>query len=123
MKVKDQNAWLQQVQEFKQDELGTRFCEILEFWADAAEKEFDESGWTPTADVLRELLPTVEKEFGVITTHWLSQLLTVLVIHWENGMSLEAGLTIFERKMVQEAFMRKAEELQQQAAIQGSEES
>ena len=116
MKAKDQNAWLQQVQEFKKDDLGTHFLQVLEFWAGAAEKEFDRREFSPTADVVRDLLPLVEKEFGVITVHWLSQILTVLVIHWENGVSLEAGLTEFERKMVQEAFMRKAEELQLQAA-------
>ena len=123
MRARDQNVWLQQVQEFKKDEIGTRFLEILEFWTDAAEKKFDEDEFKSVAQQLQELLPLVETEFGVISVHWLSQLLTVMVIHWEEGMALEAGLTDFERKMIQEAFMDKAAELQQQAAKAGESNS
>lgn len=117
MRVRDEQLWLQQVSELKSDETSQKFHDFLVFWGDTADTMIAESnGGLPIRDLLSKAFEVAEQTFGYLSVEWLSQMLLVLTQHWVDGERLWESLSVWERRMVEQATAMKIVELQQIAA-------
>lgn len=117
MRVRDEQLWLQQVSELKFDETSQKFHDFLVFWGDTADTMIAESnGDLPIRDLLSKAFEVAEQTFGYLSVEWLSQMLLVLTQHWVDGERLWESLSVWERRMVEQATAMKIVELQQIAA-------
>lgn len=117
MRVRDEQLWLQQVSELKSDETSQKFHDFLVFWGDTADTMIAESnGDLPIRDLLSKAFEVAEQTFGYLSVEWLSQMLLVLTQHWVDGERLWESLSVWERRMVEQATAMKIVELQQIAA-------
>ena len=118
MRVQDDELWSVQDKEFQADEMSRKFREFLVFWAETAEKILEEYQQTPRGSLTRAF-EVAEQTFGYISVEWLSQMLLVLVQHWFNGPQIWEFLSVWERRMVEQATAIKLTELQESAKIAG----
>lgn len=117
MRVRDEQLWLQQVSELKSDETSQKFHDFLVFWGDTADTMIAESnGDLSIRDLLSKAFEVAEQTFGYLSVEWLSQMLLVLTQHWVDGERLWESLSVWERRMVEQATAMKIVELQQIAA-------
>lgn len=117
MRVRDERLWLQQVSELKSDETSQKFHDFLVFWGDTADTMIAESnGDLPIRDLLSKAFEVAEQTFGYLSVEWLSQMLLVLTQHWVEGERLWESLSVWERRMIEQATALKIVELQQMAA-------
>lgn len=114
MRVRDEQAWWEQLTEFDADEDSRRFRDFLLAWADQADVALQAGG--EPRDVLLAAFDGVEAERGFLSVEWLSQMLLVLVQHWGAGEDLWASLSAWERRMVEQSAAIKLAELQAMAA-------
>ena len=113
MKVKDERAWQEQLSELKADEMSQKFSDFLVFWTDAAETMMAESNATlHPHDALSKAFEVAEQTFGYLSVEWLGQMLLVIVQHWFHGDRLWESLSLWERRMVEQATALKLVELQ-----------
>lgn len=118
MKVKDELLWSQQVSEFKADEQSQMFHDFLVFWVETAETMMDESNATlHPHDALSKAFEVAEQTLGFLSVEWLSQMLLVVVQFWVNGDRLWESLSVWERRLVEQATAMKIVDLQQEAAL------
>lgn len=116
MQVQDQELWSVQDREFQADEMSRKFREFLVFWCEAAEKHYEEYQQTPIG-CLKKAFEVAEQTFGYISVEWLSQMLLVIVQHWVYGGQVWESLSVWERRMVEQATAIKLTELQESAKI------
>lgn len=116
MQVQDEELWSVQVEEFQADEMSRKFREFLVFWCEAAEKHHAEYQQTPVGSLKRSF-EVAEQTFGYISVEWLSQMLLVIVQHWVHGGAVWDSLSVWERRMVEQATAIKLTELQESAKI------
>lgn len=116
MRVQDDESWLVQVKEFQADELSRKFQEFLVFWCEAAEKMLDEYQQTPVGSLKRSF-EVAEQTFGYISVEWLGQMLLVIVQHWFHGGEIWESLSVWERRLVEQATALKLVELQDSAKL------
>lgn len=110
MRVRDDEQWNRQLSEFGADEMSGRFRDFLVFWVEAAER----IGGQPR-DGLVGAFGVAERTFGYISVEWLGQMLLVIVQHWFHGDELWESLSVWERRLVEQATALKLAELQEQA--------
>lgn len=111
MKVKDQELWSNQLEELDADEDSRKFRDFLVFWVEAAEKILDEYQQTPRGS-LSKAFEVAEQTFGYLSTEWLGQMLLVIVDHWCDGEKIWESLSVWERRLVEQAAAMKIAELQ-----------
>lgn len=116
MQVQDEELWSVQDREFQADEMSRKFREFLVFWCEAAEKHHDEHQQTPVGS-LKQSFGVAEQTFGYISVEWLSQMLLVIVQHWVYGGEVWESLSVWERRMVEQATAIKLTELQESAKL------
>lgn len=116
MRVQDDEAWQLQLKEFTADELSGKFRDFLVFWAEAAEKIMEEHQQTPRSS-LTPAFDVAEQTFGYISVEWLGQMLLVLIQHWFHGTEVWESLSVWERRMVEQATALKLVELQESAKL------
>lgn len=117
MKVKDEQLWQNQLLEFTADEMSQKFSDFLVFWCDAADTMIAESN--PPLEgysALSKAFEVAEQTFGFLSVEWLGQMLLVIIEHWEHGEPVWESLTVFERRMVEQATALKIVEMQALAA-------
>lgn len=120
MRVQDEERWDRQLSEFGADELSGRFRDFLVFWAETAEKLNDTHQQTPRGSLVRAF-KVAEQTFGFVSVEWLGQMLLVLVEHWFAGAELWESLSVWERRLVEQATALKLAELQEMAAAGAGE--
>ena len=125
MQVQDEELWSVQLEEFKADELSEKFRDFLVFWCDTAEKLLDslsniDHQLTP-AGSLKRSFEIAEQTFGYISTEWLGQMLLVVIQHWVHGTEVWETLSVWERRMVEQATAIKLAELQEAAGVSAGE--
>lgn len=96
------------------DETGQAFLAYVEAWTAVAERVMAEKGWTPD-EALRQSLEVVDGQQGRVSAAFLSQMLVVIVGHWEHGEELSRGLTPLEYRMFEDALALQIMSLQEQA--------
>jgi hypothetical protein len=116
MRVQDEELWSVQVKEFQADEMSRKFYDFLVFWCEAAEKILDEYQQTPIGS-LKRAFEVAEQTLGFISVEWLSQMLLVVVQHWVYGEEIWESLSVWERRMVEQATALKLTELQESAKL------
>jgi len=118
MRVKDDQMWAQQVSELKGADEGSRkFLEFLEFWVEQIESFQKSNPDLSLHEALSKAFVVAEQTFGFLSVEWISQMLLVIVQHWESGDRLWESLSVFERRMVEQATAIKLAELQASAEI------
>lgn len=125
MRVKDDAAWSDQRSELiTGDEESVKFHDFLVFWVDTADTMLAEnpSDLRPY-HALSKAFEVAEQTFGYLSVEWLGQMLLVIVQHWVDGDSLWESLSVWERRMVEQATAMKLVELQQLAAVSGDDSS
>jgi hypothetical protein len=115
MRVADERAWRGQLAELDADDGSRRFRDFLLAWADAAESRLAVAGGEPRPALLAAF-DDVEAGMGFLSVEWLSQMLLVLVQHWADGERLWESMSVWERRMVEQATAVKLVELQRSAA-------
>lgn len=108
--------WAEQLVELDVDEQCRRFRDFMLDWVGAAElltKGCDPA--PPPRAALESTLAVVEGQRGWLSVEWLSQMLLLLVQHWELGEGLWESLSVWERRMVEQVTAMKLAELQQAA--------
>lgn len=116
MRVVDDEQWSLQDKEFAADEMSRKFREFLVFWCETAETLNDENQQTPRGSLVRAF-EVAEQTFGYISTEWLGQMLLVIVQHWVYGSRIWESLSVWERRLVEQATALKLTELQEQAKL------
>lgn len=113
MKVKDEQAWAQQVGELQNTDEGSRkFLEFLEFWVDSAHSaQKSKLNMTPR-EALSKSFVVAEQTLGFLSVEWISQMLLLIIEHWIDGDELWESLSVWERRMVEQATALKLAELQ-----------
>jgi hypothetical protein len=116
MRVQDEELWSQQFSEFDVDEMSRKFRDFLVFWLETSDGLLSDSGGdlTPYA-VLSKGFEVAEQTFGYIASEWIGQMLLVVVQHWTDGPAVWDELSVFERRMVEQATAMKLVELQESA--------
>lgn len=114
MRVKDEQLWSLQLVEFEADDLSRKFRDFLVSWADTADRLMAET--TDVYQATGKSFDETEQEFGYLSVEWLSQMLLVLIQHWFHGDELWESLSVWERRMVEQATALKIAELQEQAS-------
>jgi hypothetical protein len=118
MQVQDEELWSAQDAEFSADEMSQKFRDFLVFWCEAAETMLDEHQLT-SVDSLKMAFEVAEQTFGYISVEWLGQMLLVIVQHWFDGDRVWESLSVWERRLVEQATAIKLTELQENAKIAG----
>ena len=121
MKTKDEASWQARRAALLADgETGKAFLACVEDWAKAAEEHLlhaDHYGPThyTEMDAARDSLPEMEVRYGRIGAHFLGQMLWVLGEHWFFGHELMGGLSVIERRLVEDCVIIKVAEEQVKA--------
>lgn len=117
MRVQDEQLWQQQLSELQADEVSQKFREFLVFWIETADTMIADSKDEITPySALSKAFEVAEQTFGFLSVEWLGQMLLVIVQHWVDGDGLWESLSVWERRMVEQATALKIVELQQMAA-------
>jgi hypothetical protein len=118
MRAQDEELWSQQFSEFDADEMSRKFRDFLVFWLEAADGLLSDSGGdlSPYA-VVSKGFEVAEQTFGFIAAEWIGQMLLVMVQHWADGEALWDELSVFERRLVEQATALKLVELQESARV------
>ena len=121
MRVQDEELWSLQMEEFGADEMSRKFRDFLVFWCETAEKLLDslsniDHQLTSTGSLKRSF-EIAEQTFGYISVDWLGQMLLVVIQHWADGPEVWESLSVFERRMVEQATAIKLTELQEIARV------
>ena len=113
MRVKDEQLWTQQLAELDVDDQTRLFRDFLVAWADAIQGSvlFDD-----IRTVASKAFDVTEQTLGFVSVEWLSQMLMLLIQHWVYGDELWESLSVWERRMVEQATVLKLAELQDDAA-------
>lgn len=116
MKVKDDQAWAQQESELKTtDEASLKFLEFLQLWVNEAERRLYGNHKFSPREALSKGFDFAEQTLGFLSVEWLSQMLMVLIQHWVYGDELWESLSVWERRMVEQATALKLVELESAA--------
>jgi hypothetical protein len=121
VKVRDPQAWSEQLAEFNADESSRKFRDFLVFWVEQADIARAESAVSPV-EALGKAFEVAEQTFGYLSVEWLSQMLLVIVNHWVDGPVLWESLSVFERRMVEQATALKLTELQEYAKMSADDQ-
>jgi hypothetical protein len=116
MRVRDERAWREQLAEFGADEDSRLFRDFLVDWVGAADEAMAGVAPPPVRAALEGAFDLVEGVRGWLSVEWLAQMLLVVVQHWAEGDALWGSLSVWERRMVEQAAAVKLAELQQVAA-------
>lgn len=117
MRVQDEELWSVQDKEFRADEMSRKFRDFLVFWCETAEKLGQDDVQQTPRDCLIAAFDVAEQTFGYIATEWLGQMLLVIVQHWVYGSLVWETLSVWERRLVEQATAIKLTELQEYAKI------
>lgn len=117
MRVKDELLWLEQVKELSGDEASVRFRDFLVFWMDTADVIGDEAAQQTPRDSLLQAFEVAEQTLGYLSMEWLGQMLLVIVQHWFDGDSLWESLSVWERRLIEQALAMKLVDLQESAKV------
>jgi hypothetical protein len=129
MQFKDLQAWTDQELELKQDDVGQKFLEFFLRWFDIAENLYaqtetvggDRNDSERTVrrysciSAVRHALLDAENHFGYASMEWLGQMLLLAQQHWVHGADMDLGLTILERRLLEQMTAVKLVELQTMA--------
>lgn len=116
MKVKDDQVWAQQESELRTaDDASRKFLEFLQVWTTEAERRLYGNRKYSPREALSKGFEFAEQTLGFLSVEWLGQMLLVIVQHWFYGEELWESLTVWERRMVEQATALKLVELQQSA--------
>lgn len=118
MRVKDLRAWSEQCAEFAADEMSMKFRDFLVLWVDTADTLLSDSNAeiSPRAALSKGFV-VAEQTLGFLSVEWLGQMLLVIVQHWVDGEALWETLSVWERRMVEQATALKLTELQETARV------
>lgn len=119
MEVKDVQLWTQQLSELKSDDESLAFHDFLVSWTDAATR-LDSPDLTPY-QVLSKAFDETEQTLGFLSVEWLGQMLLVIIQHWVSGDRLWESLSVWERRVVEQATALKIAELQDLAAARAND--
>ena len=114
MQVQNEKLWAEQLAEFDADEMSRKFRDFLVSCCETAEQLLDTHQLTPIGS-LKLSFEVTEQTFGYISVEWLGQMLLVIVQHWVYGGPIWESLSVWERRMVEQATALKLVELQDQA--------
>ena len=120
MRVKDEQAWWEQLVEFDADDHSRNFRDFLLAWVDAADVRIAGGRNSDPRSALVAAFEDVELERGFLSVEWLAQMLLVIVQHWFSGDELWASLTVWERRLVEQTAAMKLAELQAVAAAEAA---
>lgn len=118
IRVRDHDLWTRQLVEFEIDDLSRQFRTVLLFWMAEVEKRLHPDSPDHSA-ILNEALKATEVEHGFLSIEWISQMMLVMVEHFDFGEELFEGLSFMERRMIEQATAIKLAELQDRAADTG----
>lgn len=116
MQVQDEELWSVQDQAFQADEMSRKFRDFLVFWCETAEKHHEEYQQTPRGCLIRAF-EVAEQTHGYISTEWLGQMLLVIIQYWVYGGQIWESLSVWERRLVEQAAAIKLTELQESATL------
>lgn len=119
MRVRDEQAWWEQLTEFDADDDSRRFRDFLVAWVDSADVRLQTGRDECPRAALLAAFSDMESVFGFLSVDWLSQMLLVAVQHWFEGDRLWESMSVWERRLVEQATAIKLAELQQVAADPG----
>ena len=114
MRVQNEELWAEQLAEFEADEMSRKFRDFLVLWVDTADDLLDTHQQTPIGS-LKRAFEVAEQTFGYISVEWLGQMMLVIVQHWFHGTDVWESLSVWERRIVEQATAMKLVELQDQA--------
>lgn len=123
MQVRNEVAWAEQLTEFEADDLSRKFRDFLVFWLETADKFFEEiepgqlGGWRKFSELeaISKAFELAEQTFGFLSIEWIAQMLLVITEHWERGEQLYESLSVFEKRLVEQATAMKLADLQSAA--------
>lgn len=118
MRVQDPQAWSEQLTEFDADEMSRRFRDFLVYWVEYAEGflSYSNSEYSPYTAMSKAFV-VAEQTFGYLSMEWLGQMLLVVVQHWVEGPALWESMSVWERRLVEQATALKLTELQEYAKM------
>lgn len=123
MLYRDDVLWADQELELRQDETSRRFLDYLDKWFTLAERLYDEVD--DSGDRKRSVVKSVrlalsyleaDPEWGYLSMEWIGQMLLLAQQHWIHGEWMERGLTVLERRMLEQMTAVKMVELQESAS-------
>lgn len=117
MRVRDEQAWWDQLMEFDADEDSRRFRDFLLAWVDLADVRLAGAGGGDPRSALLAAFADVEADQGFLAVEWLGQMLLVIIQHWFNGVELWESMSAWERRLVEQATAVKLAELQRLADL------
>jgi hypothetical protein len=118
MKVKDNQSWSLQMAEFSADESSIKFRDFLVLWVDTAEMVMQDGNSSKHPhDSLSKAFEVAEQSLGYLSVEWLGQMLLVIVQHWTHGDRVWDAMSVWERRMVEQATALKLVELQGSAQM------
>lgn len=122
MQAQDDQRWSEQLAQWDADEQSRKFRDFLVFWLDTADRLIGEDYGRQLHpyDALSNALTFAEQSFGYLSVEWLSQMLLVTTEHWVHGPRVLSAMSVFERRMVDQAAALKLVELQSLASADDS---
>lgn len=121
MRVKDEQAWWEQLTELDGDDASRRFRDFLLAWVDRADVALAGGSGASPREALVAAFAETEEELGFLSVEWLSQMFLVIVQHWFSGAELWESMSPWERRMVEQATAVKLAEMQAAAAMDSTE--
>ena len=112
MRVRDEEAWWEQLAEFEADEESRRFRDFLTAWVDMADVAREAPEPPDPRQALSKAYEVAEQSLGYLSVEWLGQMLLVVVQHWFRGDDLWVLMSPWERRLVEQATAVKLAELQ-----------
>lgn len=131
MKFKNEVAWADQSLELQVDEVSRKFEKFFLEWFTLAETTYEQ--WkaklpSQSDDIVygdseraitshvRKALAETESAYGFLSVEWIGQMLLLAYQHWKYGEPMEQGLSVIERRTLEQMAAVKAAELEASAA-------
>lgn len=127
MRFQDDVRWSDQELELQADETSRNFLKFFTEWFDAAERRLDTKfdfmacsdpiRQAAIASAVRDGLADTEIKLGFLSIEWIGQMVVLAWQHWIHGVDMERGLTIIERRALEQMAAVKLAELQSSATL------
>lgn len=114
MHVKDEQLWSDQLLEFDSDDMSRKFRDFLIFWLENTEDQLNSESEQTIRDSLTSSFSVAEQTYGYLSVEWIGQMLMVIVGHWVHGDEVWEGLSLWEKRLVEQSTAIRLAELQNQ---------
>jgi hypothetical protein len=122
----DPTRWSDQELELQADETSRKFLAFFIDWFTLAEKHMKApvmGSMTETIEAhspvgsTRSALVATEEKLGYLAVEWIGQMLVLASQHWVHGEALVEGMTVMERRMMEQMAAVKMVDLQESATL------